>query len=193
MRGRRLQYVARIIYAYIHFQYLFFPQHVNATVAALQDISQACQSSGSLLVGSTLWFEVCCLYTHGSSSKTSRSLVCTQNALSDLNSKAYSGWLSSCLCNLWERWKNIRESWWRDLQTACASVLASRNTSAFRAKYCCHLIKWYFTYLIRIHTSNIKYRPLFKTTSVSNYCRNVCSNFWSICGNIAWYIMFPQG
>lgn len=76
---------------------------------------------------------------------------------------------------------------------ACASVSASCTVSAFRAKYCCHLVKWYFTYLIRIHTSNIKYRALFKTTSVSNYCRSVCSNFWSICGNVEWDIMFPQG
>lgn len=75
---------------------------------------------------------------------------------------------------------------------ACVSVLSSCSTSAFRAKSCCHLIKWYCTYLIRILTSNIKYRPLFKTTSVSNYCHSVCSNFWSICGNVEWDIMFPQ-
>ena len=80
--------------------------------------------------------------------------------------------------------------------TACAAVLASHNASAFRAEYCCRLIDWYSTYLIRIimvHTSDIKYKPLFKTISVFNYWRNVCSNFWSICGNAEWDIMFWQG
>lgn len=82
-------------------------------------ISQVCQFSGSLLLAPChdLKYAAC---MHGSSSRASRSLICTQNALSDLNSNAYLGWLSSCLFPSEKGGKTSVKG-----SGACASVLAS--------------------------------------------------------------------
>lgn len=96
------------------------------------------------------------------------------------------------LVSPWERWENIRESQWCDLQTVCWHLAIPQRSGPNPALLYYHLIKWSCTYLIRTHGSHIKCRPVFRATSVSDYCRHVCSNFWSICGNVEWDIVFPQ-